>query len=214
MRRDEQGLLDYMKSQPNRAPTLAGGSGGPTARSIRCSAVTMPSTAAAAAADLRIDQEDPKEAGSGMTAPRATTLPASLFDNAGRRAARCSPADILFGMGMSYNGYLVVNTLRAARLITLNRDTLEVVDVFTVAGKDELFMNSFAAGPEANGGAVYVASNTTRCTAWWWTRTGKIRSDDASGAWQASYDRGVRMPAPKIGDGTGSTPTLMGFRPE
>lgn len=207
---NEQGLLDYMKSQPNRALTLAEdqvANGAVYAVLGRddafygCSGRQI----------FRIDQEDPKQAGSGMKAPRAITLPAALFDNAKASGGTRSPADILFGMGMSYNGYLVVNTL-GGKVITLNRDTLEVVDVFTVAGKDELFMNSFATGPEANGGAVYVASNTTmyRLVV---DKEGKIRSDEASGAWQSPYDRGVRMPAPKIGDGTGSTPTLMGFGP-
>ncbi|MGT2428888.1 hypothetical protein ACU4GI_34225 [Cupriavidus basilensis] len=208
--RDEQGLLDYMKSQPNRALTLAEDQ---VANGAVYSVLGRDDAfyGCSGRQIFRIDQEDPKEAGSGMTAPRAITLPASLFDNARAASGTRSPADILFGMGMSYNGYLVVNTL-GGKVITLNRDTLEVVDVFTVAGKDELFMNSFATGPEANGGAVYVASNTTmyRLVV---DKDGKIRSDDASGAWQASYDRGVRMPAPKIGDGTGSTPTLMGFGP-
>ena len=72
--------------------------------------------------------------------------------------------------------------------------------------------NSFATGPEADSGAVYVASNTTmyRLVV---DGNGMIRSDDASGAWKAPYDRGIVMPSPKIGDGTGSTPTLMGFGP-
>src|SRR5437879_6165885 len=39
-------------------------------------------------------------------------------------------------------------------------------------------------------------------------------SDEASDAWAEPYDRGIVMPAPKIGDGTGSTPTLMGFGPD
>ena len=207
---DEQGLLDYMKSQPNRMLTFAEdqvANGAIYAVLGRddafygCSGRQI----------FRIDQDDAKNPASGMKAPHAVTLPASLFDNERARATRI-PADILFGMGMTYNGYLVVNTL-GGKVITLNRDTLEVIDTFSVAGKDELFMNSFATGPEANGGAVYVASNTTmyRLVV---DKGGKIHSDEASGAWQAAYDRGVVSPAPKIADGTGSTPTLMGFGPK
>jgi len=119
--------------------------------------------------------------------------------------------DVAFGMGMTFNGFLVINTA-GGKVVTLNRDTLELIDVFAVQGEDELFLNSFATGPEVDGGAVYVASNTTmyRLVV---DGNGKIRSDEASGAWAEPYDRGIVMPAPKIGDGTGSTPTLMGFGP-
>jgi hypothetical protein len=41
--------------------------------------------------------------------------------------------------------------------------------------------------------------------------SGKIHDDEASGAWAAAYDRGIRLSAVKIADGTGSTPTLQGF---
>ncbi|MGO4155269.1 hypothetical protein [Cupriavidus sp. YAF13] len=207
---DEAGLLEYMKSQPNRMLTFAEDQ---IANGAVYAVLTRDDAFVGCSGRqiFRIDQEDPKEPASGMMAPKTATLPASLFDNAKAARGTRITADILFGMGMTYNGYLVVNTL-GGKVITLNRDTLEVIDVFTVAGNDELFMNSFATGPEANGGAVYVASNTTmyRLVV---DKEGKIHSDEASGAWQSPYDRGIRMPAPKIGDGTGSTPTLMGFGP-
>ncbi len=209
--RDEQGLLDYMKSQPNRMLTFTEDQAangaiyavlGRDDAFFGCSGRQI----------FRIDQQDPRDPASGMKAPVSVALPASLFDNA--RATRNTriPADILFGMGMTYNGYLVVNTL-GGKVITLDRTTLQVVDVFSVAGENELFMNSFATGPEAGGGAVYVASNTTmyRLVV---DKHGKIHDDEASGAWQSPYERGERSPAPKIGDGTGSTPTLMGFGPD
>jgi hypothetical protein len=43
---------------------------------------------------------------------------------------------------------------------------------------------------------------------------GRFRSDAAAGGWQATYDRGIRLPVGKIADGTGATPTLMGFGPD
>jgi hypothetical protein len=56
-----------------------------------------------------------------MTPLRAATLPASLFDNEKiKRGKTRLPADILFGMGMTYNGYLVVNTL-GGKVVTLDR---------------------------------------------------------------------------------------------
>ena len=209
--RDEKGLLDYMKAQPNRMHTAAAdqvANGAVYAVLTRdnaflgCSGRTV----------YRIEQEDPKNPASGMKAALSVTLPAALFDNDKARRGTRLPVDMLFGMCMSYNGFVVVNTL-GGKVITLDPKTLQVVDSFAVAGSDELFMNSFATGPEAGGGAVYVASNTTmyRLVV---DSKGKIHSDEANGAWQAGYDRGIVMPSPKVADGTGSTPTLMGFGPE
>ncbi len=209
--KDEKGLLDYLKSQPNRASSASAdqvANGAVYAVLTRddafigCNGRTV----------FRIDQVDPKDPNSGMKPARFTTLPVSLFDNERARAKTHLPGDMSFGMGMSFNGFIVINTL-GGKVITLNRETLEIIDSYTTAGADESFMNSFATGPEANGGAVYVASNTTmyRLVV---DAKGKIHDDDASGAWSAKYDRGVQMGAPKIGDGTGSTPTLMGFAPE
>lgn len=68
---------------------------------------------------------------------------------------------------------------------------------------------------DENGG-VYVASNSRTpggkglmqkliC------KDGKISTSQADGAWQAYYDGGPQAPCIKLGHGTGSTPTLMGF---
>ncbi len=206
--RDEQGLLDYMKAQPNRM--LTSGEDQLSNGAVYSLLTRDDSFYGCSGRQIfRIDQANTRDARSGMKAPRTLVLPDNLFDNA--RAARGTriPMDLLLGMGMTYNGFLVLNTL-GGKVITVDRDTLAVIDVYTVAGSDELFLNSFATGPEAGGGAVYVASNTTmyRLVV---GKDGKFRSDEASGAWQSPYERGVRMPAPKLADGTGSTPTLMGF---
>lgn len=60
---------------------------------------------------------------------------------------------------------------------------------------------------------MYVASNQNmyRLVV---DKDGKLHADEASGAWKAPYDRGVRFAAVKIADGTGSTPTLMGYGPD
>ncbi|WP_256354678.1 MULTISPECIES: hypothetical protein [unclassified Variovorax] len=206
--KDEKGLLDYMKAQPNR---MASASTDQVANGAVYAVLTRDDAFIGCNGRqvFRIEQEDPKNPASGMKPARAITLPASLFDNARAKAKSRIPVDMSFGLGMSFNGFVVINTL-GGKVVTLNRETLEIIDIYTTAGADEQFMNSFATGPEANGGAVYVASNTTmyRLVV---DANGKIHDDEASGAWAAHYDRGVQMPAPKIGDGTGSTPTLMGF---
>ncbi len=209
--RDEKGLLDYMKSQPNRM--LSAG-----ADQIANGAVYALLTREDAFVGcsgrqvFRIDQIDPRNPQSEMKLTKDVVLPASLFNNEKAKRGTRLPVDMLFGLGMSYNGYLVANTL-GGNVITLNRETLEVIDVYSVSGSDELFLNSFATGEENLGGAIYVASNTTmyRLVV---DQNGKIHDDEASGAWKVGYDRGIKMPQPKIADGTGSTPTLMGFGPD
>ncbi|MEM5429250.1 hypothetical protein [Cupriavidus oxalaticus] len=208
---DEKGMLAYMKTQPNR---MLNASEDQLVNGAVYSMLSREDSFYGCSGRqlFRIDQADRQDPLSGMAPPRRVILPESLFDNA--RAARGTriPVDMLLGMGMTYNGYVVLNTL-GGKVITLDRNSLEVIDVFTVRGSDELFLNSFATGPEAGGGAVYVASNTTmyRLVV---DAAGKIHSDEASGAWQTPYERGERMPAPKLADGTGSTPTLMGFGPD
>ncbi|MFY0727301.1 hypothetical protein [Pseudomonas sp. NFX15] len=209
--RDEKGLLDYMRVQPNRMLTsitdqLRGGA--------LYSVLTREDAFIGAGGRqiFRVDQVDAKNPDSAMAAPLVKVLPETLYDNEKVKRGTDFPADFNFGMGMTFNGYLVLNTV-GGRVITLNPKTLEVLDVFTVEGQDELFLNAFANGDEVSGGAVYVASNQNmyRLVV---DANGKIHSDEASGAWKAAYDRGIRVSAPKIADGTGSTPTLMGFGPD
>ena len=42
-------------------------------------------------------------------------------------------------------------------------------------------------------------------------KNGKLSTSEADGAWQSAYDGGPMAPSIKMGYGTGSTPTLMGF---
>ena len=209
--KDEKGLLDYMTSQPNRMASAA-------ADQVANGAVYAVLTRDDAFIGcngrqvFRIDSANPKDASSALSVSRAVVLPPSLFDNDKAKHGTHFPIDMLFGLSMTYNGYIVANTL-GGKVITLNRDTLEVIDTYSVSGSDELFLNSFVTSPEAGGGAVYVASNTDmyRLVV---DENGKIHSDEASGAWKAAYERGIRMPPPKIADGTGATPSLMGFGPK
>lgn len=209
--KDEKGLLDYMNAQPNRMLTattdqLLGGA--------IYSLLTREDAFIGASARrvFRIDQNDHKDPASGMKLTQEVQLPDHLFDNEKTRRGLNIPVDVTFGMGMTLNGYLVINTM-GGTVATLDRNTLKLIDSYRVEGSDELFLNSFATGPEVDGGAVYVASNQNmyRLVV---GKDGKIHADEASGAWKAPYERGERFTAIKIGDGTGSTPTLMGYGPD
>lgn len=160
---------------------------------------------------VRIDNLDPADPFSGLAPPQQVRLPDSLFDDVRTRAATIFPADSVFGLGMTFNGYLVVSTL-GGTIATLDRDSFAVIDTYRAPGR-EVFTNGFATSPELAGGAVYIASNRQmyRLAV---DAAGRIATDPASGAWAAAYDPGERLPTGKIADGTGATPTLMGFGPD
>ncbi len=114
----------------------------------------------------------------------------------------------LVGVSMTYDGYLVVAAQKA--MLTLTRE-LEVVDTWAMP-EGQILTNSVALDENA----VYMASNSSEpggkgimhkiiC------KKGKFSTDAADGAWQAEYDGGPAAPSIKLGYGTGSTPTLMGF---
>lgn len=116
----------------------------------------------------------------------------------------------LVGLVMTYDGHLVV----AARngIAVIDRQ-MSMPPVMKMLPEGQTLSNSVAVD-EHNG--IYLASNSTTSEGkglmqklvW----TGNRLSDDpADGAWKANYDGGPEAPAIKMGFGTGSTPTLMGF---
>ena len=207
---DEAGLAAYLAAQPNR---LASAVEDQVEQGVLYSLFTRDHgfIGGNARGLVQIDNLDPADPASKLGEPRYAALPNGLFDDARVRRGTFFARDAAFGMGMTFNGYLLVSTL-GGRIATFDRQTLQQVDVWTVPDGDELFTNGFATSPELDGGAVYVASNR-RMYRLAVDRGGRIHSDPASGAWSAAYDRGERLPTGKIADGTGSTPTLMGFGP-
>ncbi|MEY2776942.1 MAG: hypothetical protein RLY30_1040, partial [Pseudomonadota bacterium] len=205
---NEEGLSAFLRSTPNRLATAVedqvrggilysmvdarGGFIGTSARGI-----------------LRVPLQRPDDPESPFAAPIRKQFPAELFDD--QRVARGTifPRDVVFGLGMTFNGFIVVSTL-GGRVMTLDRETLELRSHMQLSSFDEVITNSFATSEEANGGAVYVASNLAmyRLVV---LADGRISASPTDGAWRADYDRGVRLKRGKIADGTGATPTLMGF---
>jgi hypothetical protein len=209
-RGDEAGLAAYLERQPNR---LLSAVEDQVAQGVLYSLFTREHAFIGANARglVRIDNTDPADPTSPLARPIQVSLPAALFDDEKVRKLTIFATDSVFGLGMTFNGYLVVNTV-GGRVVTLDRKSLEVRDVYTVSDAGEVFTNSFAASEVAAGGAVYVASNR-RMYRLVVDAAGTIKDDAQSGAWSAAYDSGVRLPVGKIADGTGSTPTLIGFGP-
>jgi len=116
----------------------------------------------------------------------------------------------LIGMNMTYDGHLVIGGFGGIAVIDRNFEHDPVTYEFTAG---ELLSNSFSVDEH---GGIYVATGslapnqpgTMRKVMW----TGSGISDrEADGAWSSPYGGGNWAPAVKVGTGTGSTPTLMGF---
>ena len=206
--RDEQAVVDYLDRQPNR---LSSAVEDQVAHGVLYSLITADHAFIGANARglLRIDQGDPTDPVSPLREPLQVTLPDSLFDDVKVRERTIFQTDSVFGLGMTFNGFLVINTV-GGKIATLDRRSLRLIDVYRTPETEEVFSNSFATSREAKGGAVYVASNRKMYRLVVDAR-GRIRSDAGAGAWSARYDAGERLPVGKIADGTGATPTLMGF---
>jgi hypothetical protein len=104
---------------------------------------------------------------------------------------------------VTYDGKVIVGTNRS---ITVFDRSFEGPQHTVEFGPDESVSNSIAVD-DKNG--IYVASDTTMRKLVW-TGT-KLSMDEADGAWSSPYDFGREPPSVKLGKGTGSTPTLMGF---
>jgi hypothetical protein len=206
--RDEQAVVDYLDRQPNR---LSSAVEDQVAHGVLYSLITADHAFIGANARglLRIDQGDPTDPVSPLREPLQVTLPDSLFDDAKVRERTIFQTDSVFGLGMTFNGFLVINTV-GGKIATLDRRSLRLIDVYRTPETEEVFSNSFATSREAKGGAVYVPSNRKMYRLVVDAR-GRIHSDAGAGAWSARYDAGERLPVGKIADGTGATPTLMGF---
>lgn len=119
----------------------------------------------------------------------------------------------LIGMNLTYDGHLVIGAF--GQLAVVDREFLAEPQVHTFPA-GQLLSNSFAIGED---GGIYVATGSLLPGApglmhrlvW---SDGRLSSDDRDGAWIAEYPGGDWAPAVKIGTGTGSTPTLMGFGPD
>ncbi len=121
-----------------------------------------------------------------------------------------SGAVTLVGVVMTYDGHLAVAYNKGVAIV--DRDLTKVVDVYTLP-QNQMLSNSIAV--DENDG-IYLASNSTTSggdglmqkIVW---NGKKLSTAEADGAWQSAYDGGPEAPCIKMGYGTGSTPTLMGF---
>ncbi|MEN6438344.1 MAG: hypothetical protein ABFD97_07160 [Syntrophobacter sp.] len=109
------------------------------------------------------------------------------------------------GLSMTYDGHLIVTFSNGISVVD-RKLTLSTKSYYAF-GTGERVTNSICVD-ENNG--IYVASNSIMRKLVW---TGTALSDQASdGAWSSTYTSGTETaPIVRFDNGTGSTPTLMGF---
>ena len=144
---------------------------------------------------------DPKRPDAGI-APRYR-----LDDVINKFQGGSAPAGTkLSGLSMTYDGHLVLTFTNGIGVIDRHLDPDS--QVFYPLGSGEQVTNSLAIDDK---GGIYVASNLLMHKLIW---TGTTLSDkESDGAWTSPYlNSGSEMPPIiKVNNGTGSTPTLMGF---
>lgn len=112
----------------------------------------------------------------------------------------------IVGLSLTYDGYLIVTFSQGMTIINRNFD-VDSARFYLLGTGSEKVSNSIAVD-EKNG--IYVATNRTMRKLVW-TGSG-ISNQESDGAWSSPYDAPEGIPPViKFDNGTGSTPTLMGF---
>jgi len=111
----------------------------------------------------------------------------------------------LVGLSMTYDGHIILTFSNGVAVLDRNLDTSSFS---FYRFPDNEFVSNSVAVDEHNG--IYIASNRIMRKLVW---TGSSLSADVSdGAWSSPYDHAVeKPPIISFSNGTGSTPTLMGF---
>jgi len=110
----------------------------------------------------------------------------------------------LFGLSMTYDGNLIITFSDGIAVIDRNLDPA-TASLYRF-GDDEFLTNAPAVDEES---AIYAASDKIMRKLIW-TGT-NLSGEEADGAWSCPYTYSEQPPIIKVGMGTGSSPTLMGF---
>ena len=115
-------------------------------------------------------------------------------------------ADHIGGLNMTYDGYIVYVTDNG--LVGLTDRTFSE-EYFFHFDTDETISNSIACDEE---GGIYVVTSKNMYRVQW-TGT-ELTIDESEGGWSADYETGEGATGIRLGDGSGSTPSLMGVGDE
>lgn len=115
---------------------------------------------------------------------------------------RVDPAERIFGLMMTHDGRIAFVTDRGlVGVVAADFDSA----VYLRLPGDERVSNSIATCEK---GGIYVVTDKKMHRMQWTGTT--LSLDPATGAWTADYDTGAAQGDIRIGNGSGSTPTLMG----
>ena len=129
---------------------------------------------------------------SGITLLRTFAIPPALL----------AADDKIVGMNLTYDGYIAFATNKG--LVGVVNRSFSNFHYYKF--EDEEISNSIACDEE-NGIYVVTSKRMYRVQ---WTGT-KLSIDETDGGWSAEYETGSGSAGIRLGEGSGSTPTLMGF---
>ena len=110
------------------------------------------------------------------------------------------------GLSMTYDGMLIIVGNRS--LSAVNRN-LDMSSLKVLHFEEDDYVSNGVSIDEKNG--IYVVSEKLMRKIVW---TGSnLSTSEKDGAWSTKYDTGDAPAVTKVGKGSGSTPTLMGFGP-
>ncbi|MCP4136156.1 MAG: hypothetical protein GY754_34615 [bacterium] len=113
-----------------------------------------------------------------------------------------NPDEIIVGFSMTYDGMLIFVTSHGL-VGAVSRHFDE--EYYFSLGDDEEISNSIALDED---GGIYIVSSKKMYRVQW---TGsELTTDSAKGGWIADYEIGEEASGVRLGNGSGSTPTLMG----
>ncbi len=112
------------------------------------------------------------------------------------------PSEKIVGLTMTYDGFIVFVTDRGL-LCAISRD-FEDAHYFSFEEGEEI-SNSIACDED---GGIYVVTSKKIYRVQW--SGSSLSTDEADGGWSADYETGEAGTGLRLGDGSGSTPTLMG----
>jgi len=113
-----------------------------------------------------------------------------------------TPDDNIVGFNITYDGYLVFVTGNG--LVGLLDRSFGMAHYYQF-GEDETISNSIAIDEE---GGIYIVTSKKMYRVQW---TGsELSIDESDGGWIADYETGDGASGIRLGDGSGSTPSLMG----
>ncbi|MCC6479868.1 MAG: hypothetical protein IT552_11740 [Sphingomonadaceae bacterium] len=145
--------------------------------------------------------EEPGNPRSAMVEKNRFRLPAEYF------SPTLEDPDAVFGLGMTYDGNLVMVTMGGV-VAVVDREFKNDPIIHRLADEEQV-TNSIAIDKD---GGIYVLSNKKMHKMVW---DGSQLYTDSNGAWSCEYDSFEgKLGGVSLGNGSGSTPSLMGFGDE